>query len=132
MEPTARRLAWGTTGLVLTDLVGGLLAVSQDVNTWSEAWGSKALLAAPWPMIAGQVVLTALSVRGRQRWAVVPAGLLTAACAVSVVSGFFDGGLGNDRLPPALVGYQALLLAVTGGVGVLAAARIRGQLRSPG
>lgn len=130
MEPTARRLTWGTAGLVLTDLVGGVLAVSQDVNTWSEAWGSKALLAAPLPMIAGQVVLTALSVRGRGRWAAVPAGLLTTACAVSAISGFFDGGLGNDRLSPGLVGYQVLLLAVTGGVAVLAAARARALLRS--
>ena len=42
-------------------------------------------------------------------------------CGVSVVSGFFDGGLGNDELTPALSAYQVLLLLVTGVVGVLAA-----------
>ena len=132
MDPAARRLAWGTTGLVLTDLVGGLLAVGQGVNTWSEAWGERALLAAPLPMVVGQVGLTVLSVRGRRRWAAVPAGLLTAACAVSVVSGFFDGGLGNDKLHPALVGYQVLLMAITAGVGALAAVRAQELLRSAG
>ena len=42
---------------------------------------------------------------------------------MSVVSGFFDGGLGHDSLSPALVAFQVLLLTVTGVVGVLAAAR---------
>ena len=130
MKPTARRLAWGMTGLVVTDLIGGALAVSQGANTWSEAWSGRALLAAPVPMVVGQVGLTALSVRGRRRWAAIPAGLLTAACTVSVASGFFDGGLGNDKLRPALVGYQVLLLGVTAGVGVLAAFRARELLRA--
>src|SRR5215210_5866945 len=40
--------------LFVVDLAGGLLAVATDVNTWSEAWGGKALLAAPLPMIALQ------------------------------------------------------------------------------
>jgi len=71
----------GAVGLLLaTDLVGGLLAVASDVNTWGEAWGSKALLAAPLPMIAVQVALTWLAVRRRSRAA---AGLLATACLVS-------------------------------------------------
>jgi hypothetical protein len=56
--------------------------------------------------------------------------LLAAACLVSVVSGFFDGGLGHDSLSPALVAYQVLLLTVTGVVGVLAAARARDVFRT--
>jgi hypothetical protein len=113
----------GAVGLLLaTDLVGGLLAVASDVNTWGEAWGSKALLAAPLPMIAAQVALTWLAVRRRSR---VAAGLLATACLVSVASGFFDGGLGNDELTAGLAAYQALLLTVTGAVGVLALMRVR-------
>ncbi len=113
----------GAVGLLLaTDLVGGLLAVASDVNTWGEAWGSKALLAAPLPMIAAQVALTWLAVRRRSR---VAAGLLATACLVSVASGFFDGGLGNDELTTGLAAYQALLLTVTGAVGVLALVRVR-------
>ena len=117
--------------LMLTDVVGGLLAVSADVNTWGEAWGSQALLAAPLPMVGAQILLTVLAVRLSGRRAVVPAVLLSMACLVSVVSGFFDGGIGNDELTTALAAYQVFLLAVTAVVGVLAARlawrRSRGQ-----
>ena len=126
---TGHRLTLGMLGLVLTDVAGGLLAVGSGVNTWGEAWGSRALLAAPLPMIVVQLLLTWLAVRHDRRWAAVPAGLLSAACLVSVVSGFFDGGLGNDELSSPLVAFQALLLGVTGAVGLLAAARGRELLR---
>jgi hypothetical protein len=120
---TARRdpLVLGVAALLVTDLVGGLIAVFSDVNTWGEAWGSKALLAAPLPMIAAQILLTVLATRLRGRKAAVPAGLLAAACLVSVASGFFDGGIGNDELTAGLAAYQTFLLGVTGVVGVLAA-----------
>jgi hypothetical protein len=124
---TARRqvdpLVPAMAALVLMDVVGGLLAVASGVNTWGEAWGSQALLAAPVPMILAQVLLTAVAVRARRRAAAVASGLLAAACLVSVASGFFDGGLGNDRLSGGLVVVQALLLAVTGLLGVLALLR---------
>ena len=42
-----------------------------------------------------------------------------------MASGFFDGGLGNDALSTGLAAYQALLLTVTGAVGVVALTRIR-------
>jgi hypothetical protein len=109
--------------LVLTDLAGGLLAVAAGVNTWAEAWWTDALLAAPLPMIVVQVLLTAVAVRSSGRFAVAAAVLLALACLVSVVSGFFDGGLGNEALTPALSAYQVFLLVVTAVVGVLAAAR---------
>src|SRR6478672_7948550 len=99
---TGRRLVLAMGVLLLTDLVGGLLAVAAGVNSWTEAWGGKALLAAPVPMVVAQLLLTWLSVRTSSRWSALPAGLLAAACLVSVVSGFFDGGIGNDRLSPAL------------------------------
>jgi len=115
--------------LLLTDLVGGLLAVAAGVNSWTEAWGGKALLAAPVPMVVAQLLLTWLSVRTSSRWSALPAGLLAAACLVSVVSGFFDGGIGNDRLSPALAVFQGVLLAVTATTGLLAAARATEVLR---
>ncbi len=117
--------------LLAADLVGGLLAVSSDVNTWGEAWGSKALLAAPLPMIGAQILLTVLAVRLPGRKAAIPAGLLAAACLVSIISGFFDGGIGNDKLTPALSAYQVFLLGVTGVVGVLAARRAVHVTRRP-
>ena len=105
------------------DLAGGLWAALSGVNSWSDAWGGRALLAAPLPMIAGQTVLTWWSVRGRSSRAAVPAGLLAVGCLVSLLSGFFDGGLGHAGLRPGMAAYQVLLLVVTGAVGALAAAR---------
>lgn len=109
--------------VLAVDAAGGVLAVAADVNTWAEAWGSAALLAAPLPMIAAQVLLTWVAIRRESTLAVVAAGLLALACLVSVVSGFFDGGLGNDELSGGLAAYQVLLLTVTGMLGVLAAVR---------
>jgi len=123
------RLAVAMAALVVTDLVGGLLAVAAGVNTWAEAWWTDALLAAPVPMIVVQVLLTAVAVRSSTRSAVAAAVLLALACLVSVVSGFFDGGLGNDALTPALSAYQVFLLVVTAVVGALAAARAVEVLR---
>jgi hypothetical protein len=123
---TVPRLLVAAMGALLAvDLVGGLWAALSGVNSWGDAWGGHALLAAPLPMIAAQVVTTVLSVRGRRRRAAIPAGLLALACLVSVASGFFDGGLGNAGLEPGMAAYQVFLLAVTGAVGVLAAARAR-------
>jgi fucose 4-O-acetylase-like acetyltransferase len=119
----SRQLVVAICALVVTDLVGGLLAVAADVNTWAEAWWTEALLAAPVPMIVVQVVLTLVAVRSARWFAAVAAGLLALACLVSVISGFFDGGLGNDELTPALSAYQVFLLVVTAVVGALAARR---------
>jgi hypothetical protein len=119
----ARRLVVAMCVLLVTDLVGGLIAVAAGVNTWAEAWWSEALLAAPLPMIALQVLLTARAVLATGWSAVAAAVLLALACLVSVVSGFFDGGLGNDALTPALSAYQVFLIVVTAVVGGLAARR---------
>lgn len=121
---TVPRLLIAAMGVLLVvDLGGGLWAALSGVNSWGDAWGGHALLAAPLPMIVGQVVATWLSVRGRGRTAAVPSGLLAVACLVSLASGFFDGGLGNASLEAGMAAYQAFLLAVTGAVGVLAAIR---------
>ena len=122
---SGRRLGAGVTLLVALDLGGGLLAVRSGVNTWAEAWGNRALLAAPWPMIGGQVLLTWWSMRTTRRIGALPAALLALACLVSAASGFFDGGLGHHRLSRGLVAYQVVLLTATAVVGLLAAARAR-------
>jgi hypothetical protein len=123
--PITRRLVIALCVLVLTDLVGGLVAVWSGVNTWGEAWGSKALLAAPAPMMVVQLLLTFVAVRFTGHRAAVTAGLLAVACFVSVVSGFFDGGIGNDELTRGLSAYQVMLLVVTTVVGTMAAVRAR-------
>lgn len=109
--------------LLATDIVGGLVAVRAGVNTWGEAWGPEALLAAPVPMVVAQLLLVWLATRRAGRGAAVAAALLATACLVSVVSGFFDGGLGNAELSAGLAAYQYVLLAVTTAVGGLAIRR---------
>ena len=117
----ARQVALGVAGLVALDAVGGTVAVAADVNTPAEAWGSKALLAAPWPMIAAQVGLATAACRWRDERGVAAAGLLSGACLVSAASGFFDGGLGNPEVPDRLVPLQWVLTATTAVVGAVAA-----------
>ncbi len=113
---------WVAMGaLVATDLAGGIIAVRTGLNTWAEAWGSEALLAAPLPMIFSQALLAWLALRLTGRRAAIPAALLALACLLSVASGFFDGGYSNPQLTTGTRLVQAWLLAVTGVVGVLAA-----------
>jgi hypothetical protein len=127
---SGRPVLIGTLILLAVDVVGGLLAVSNDVNTWGEAWGSQALLAAPLPMMVAQLVLAWLAARNvRPPVGLVAAALLALACLASVASGFFDGGLANDELSAGLFGFQVFLLSVTAVVGLLAIARAR-QLRA--
>lgn len=126
---SATRLVTAQLTLLGIDVGGGVLAVASGVNTWGEAWGTAALLAAPLPMMVGQAVLAGLATSTRKRWGSLPAGLLALACFVSIASGFFDGGLGNPRLTGWLTAYQVVLLALTGCVGVLALLRARALLR---
>ncbi len=127
--PTAdsgQRLLLATVVLIAIDVVGGILAVSSGVNTWGEAWGSRALLAAPLPMMVAQLVLAWLAARNvRPPVGLVAAIVLALACLISAVSGFFDGGLANDELSGGLVAWQVFLLTATAVVGVLAILRAR-------
>ena len=127
MPSTSRHLVTALAVVLLADLVGGLLSVAAGVNSWAGAWGSTALLAAPVPMIVAQAVLTWVAVTRGPRATVVACVLLALACFLSVVSGFFDGGLGNDALTPALSAYQAFLLVATGVLGVAAVRRALAQ-----
>ena len=127
MTSSSRHLVTAFAAVLAADLAGGLLSVAAGVNTWAGAWGSHALLAAPVPMIAAQALLTWIAVTRSTRAVVAACVLLALACFVSVLSGFFDGGLGNDALTPALSAYQAFLLAVTGLLGVAAVRRALAQ-----
>lgn len=125
-RPVSQMLV-GVATLVAIDVVGGVMAISADVNTPAEAWGGAALLAAPWPMIVAQVALAGAAYRWPDRRGAAAAGLLSLACLVSAASGFFDGGLGNTAVPDSLAPVQWLLVGATAVVGVLSA-RVAGRL----
>lgn len=117
---SSHRLGGSVAVLVLLDAVGGLVAISSGINRVGEAWGSKARLAAPWPMIAAQAGLTLLAVgqwRAVARGASVALGL---ACLVSAISGFFDGGVAAKGLAPRHVAFQIVLICWTALTGALA------------
>jgi hypothetical protein len=123
---TSRPVLLGTVALIVIDIIGGILAVSSGVNTWGEAWGSRALLAAPLPMMLAQLLLAWVAARNlRPPVGMVAAIVLALACLVSAISGFFDGGLANDELSGGLVAWQVFLLTATAAVGVLAILRAR-------
>ena len=123
---TSRPVLLGTVALIVIDIIGGVLAVSSGVNTWGEAWGSRALLAAPLPMMIAQLLLAWVAARNlRPPVGMVAAIVLALACLVSAISGFFDGGLANDELSGGLVAWQVFLLTATAMVGVLAILRAR-------
>jgi len=127
-----RWLVAAVGALLALDLIGGLIAIATDVNTVGEAWSAKARLAAPWPMILFQVLMTVLAVRGPRRVAVGAAGLLSAASFISAISGFFDGALAASELKPGHVVFQWLLIAWTGVVSIIAAVRAYRLVRLPG
>jgi hypothetical protein len=118
-----QQLLIGVGVLLGLDVVGGLLAIANDVNTPAEAWSSKATLAAPVPMIAAQAVLAGAAAYWPDRRGAAAAGVLATACVVSGVSGFFDGQFGRLGLPRPLIAFQAALVGATFGVGGLAIAR---------
>jgi hypothetical protein len=123
---SGRPVLIGAVALIAIDIVGGVLAVSSGVNTWAEAWGSRALLAAPLPMMVAQLILAWLAARNvRPPIGLIAAVVLALACLVSAVSGFFDGGLANEELSGGLVAWQVFLLTATAVVGVLAILRAR-------
>jgi hypothetical protein len=123
-DASGRALMIGVGGLLALDLVGGLLAVANKLNTPAEAWSSKATLAAPAPMMIPQALLAGAAAHWNGRRGAAAAGLLAVACLVSGTSGFFDGQLGRKDLRPALFGFQVVLIAGTLTVGGLAAARL--------
>ena len=111
--------------VLLLDVVGAAWAVSSGVNSLAEAFSSNAKLAAPWPMILFQVLMTLAAWRAGRKAALIGSGLLALACLISAISGFFDGGLGAPGLSRAQVAFQYTLVSWTAVVGGLAVAHLR-------
>jgi hypothetical protein len=72
-------------------------------------------------MVASQTIAVLIATRSTGRVGRVAAGLLAAACFVSILSGFFDGQLARSDLTRGEVRFQAWLLTITGLLGALAA-----------
>jgi len=118
LRTSSRRLVIGMATLVLVDLVGGLVAVATDVNTWSQAWGTYALLAAPLPMILGQGLRSDIALQAAydriQPMSIDYAVMEGAARDHRVVTATLDVGWSDLGGWPALL--EALGRPVDGGV----------------
>jgi hypothetical protein len=126
---SGRRLIVAMLVLIVCDVIGGFLAVSSGVNTWSEAWGFNTKFTVPLPVGAAQLVLAWLAARNvRPPVGLVAAVVLSAFCLISLMFGLFDGDLTNEVAStggPWGVVWGIVLLSVTAVVGLLAAARAR-------
>jgi hypothetical protein len=129
MSGLSRLLIAGIAVLVVLDLAGGLIAISSDLNDVGEAWSMEAGLAVPWPIVLVQLALAALAILARRRIAIAAALFLTATCAVSVLSGLFDGDLFADGLGPGEEAFQVVLVSWMALVGLVAARRTTELLR---
>ncbi len=125
LSPAARRLGVGAALLLAWSGVGGIVSVQLGANTWSDAWGATATLAAPWPMVLAQLTTALLAVFGRRGWAVAGSALLLAGSFLSAISGFFDGQFARGDLSGAHVALQLALIGTASAVAVLAALRLR-------
>jgi hypothetical protein len=131
----ARTLVFCMLVLLVCDVIGGFLAISAGADTWNEAWGFDTDSTVPLPVGVVQLVLAWLAARNvRPPVGFVAAVILSAFCLASLIFGSFDGDLINNVASDGWISAQVLwafvLLAITGLVGLLAAARAR-QLRRP-
>lgn len=119
--------------LVVCDVIGGLLGVASDAETWGTAWGFNTESTVPLPVGATQLVLAWLATRNvRPPVGRIAAVLLSAFCLISFLFGLLDGDLidkvESDGFTSSGVIWGGVLLLVTAFVGLLAAVRAR-QLR---
>lgn len=125
LEPGARRLGIAGGALIACSVVGGMVSVLSDVNTWGSAWTAEATLAAPWPMLLVQGLATVATLRPRRLPAVAGAAVLGLSAAVAGISGFFDGQLGRFDLGGGYVTMQVVYVVVAWVTALLAALRLR-------
>ncbi|GIH25890.1 hypothetical protein Aph01nite_42000 [Acrocarpospora phusangensis] len=114
-----RSLVGCMAALVLVYLAGAAIAVDHGLSeTFLDAVGPNGRLSAPIPMIVLQVVAVGLAVSSRRGVALTGSAVVTLACAVAVISGFFDGGYADTRLTAFERVYQ---FTVIGGIVALGA-----------
>jgi hypothetical protein len=125
MTVATRRLVVAGVALILASLVGGVVSVVADENSWGGAWSSEATLAAPWPMLLLQGLATVGAASRRRGFAIAGAAVLFLSAAVAGISGFFDGQLGRSDLAASYVVMQVVYVVVAAATAVLAALRLR-------
>ena len=121
---------YGVVTLAVLSVVGAGLSVAGDLSpSWPHAMGPTGRLSIPWPMMLFQLMMAVAAGSARRPLALVGSGAITLALLTGVVSGFFDGGYGDERMSALEKGYQLLFVASLLAVAALAARRFLQVLR---
>ena len=122
----------GVLVLAACSVIGAVISVAEDLSpTLLDAMGPKGRLSIPLPMTVAQIVMAVASLSARRPVALVGSGFIAAALLVGVISGFFDGGYGDERLTTFTRGYQISFILCLTVVGVVAGTRFVQLLRHP-
>jgi len=123
MTTTARTHLPRALGALATLYLAGIaLAVAAGLATVGEAIANGSKLNAPLPLLTVQLLSGVVAVRARgRRTARVAAGVLLAACTLSLAAAAFDGDVAAPGLSSGQVAYQAVITAVTAITWLLAA-----------
>jgi hypothetical protein len=133
MRTTRRTVPVAVVTLTALSLLGAVVAVTGDLSPdYGTALGPEGRLSIPWPMSVAQLVLAAAAASRRRPVALAGSGLIAVALLLGVVSGFFDGGYGDDALTGAQRAFQVGFVLALAAVGALAALRCRDLLRAVG
>ena len=112
-------------------LVGAAVSLAGDLSPdVGAALGPHGRLSIPWPMMLAQVALAVASTSRRRPVAVAATGLIAVTLLLGVVSGFFDGGYGDDSLGGLERAYQVVFVLSLAVVGTVAAVRCRALVRA--
>ena len=98
--------------LIALSVVGGSAAVLGGINTLADAWGNKAELAAPWPMLILQL-LGALAVIRWRGWRGVVGTLLIAVPAVLALMSTSDDETFKPGLPGWVYAGQVVIIVAS-------------------
>jgi hypothetical protein len=126
----SRAVLYGVLTLAVLSVVGAVVSVAGDLSPdLLDAMGPHGRLSIPLPMMVAQVALAVAAGSRRRPLALIGSGLVAVALLAGVVSGFFDGGYGDDRLTAFQRVYQVTFVSALAVVGVVAAVRFRRVLR---
>lgn len=122
----------GVLVLAALSVIGALISVAEDLSpTLLDAMGPKGRLSIPLPMTVAQIAMALAALSARRPVALIGSGFIAAALLAGVISGFFDGGYGDERLTTFTRGYQLSFILGLTVVGVVAGTRFVQLLRHP-
>src|SRR4051794_1424024 len=103
----SRSVLYGVLTLAVLSVTGAVISVASDLSPGLlDAMGPTGRLSIPLPMPVAQIALGFAAGSRGPPLALLGSGLIAIALLAGVVSGFFDGGYGDDRLTTLERGYQ--------------------------